>query len=421
MNARDIIAAARYRATKPDLMPYLSSVLLSLRPVEVPGLGTVAVDAGWRLYYDPAVIESWGVFNQADDGCTAAILHESMHCLYNHNERRRDRDAHLWNVAADVAINDSLREAGIRLPAIRHANGEGSAVYPETFDLPGGLTAEEYYELLLSKAKKVPVYKCGGCAGNPYEWEEKSKDQGHAGEGGEGGEGDGGTTGIADMDQQLLRRATAEAIQQHAKLAGQVPAALKAWADCELTPSRIDWRKRLASLVRNTLASAAGASDYTYSRLSRRQWGMRAVFGPRAPIMPALRSPVPVVKGVLDVSGSMGSGEGSPALAARSEIMGICKALGSPVAWVSCDTQVAARARVGSKRDLAKLADTQGGTDLRVAIRELDQPGVDVVIVLTDGYSPFPARGETRARLIVAITPGGQQPPEHIPCVMIEG
>ena len=49
ISARDIIASARCRATKHDMMPYMSSVLLSLRPVDSRGLGTVAVDAGWRL------------------------------------------------------------------------------------------------------------------------------------------------------------------------------------------------------------------------------------------------------------------------------------------------------------------------------------------------------------------------------------
>jgi len=407
VNARDLIAAARYRATRPDMMPYLSSVLLSLRPVEVPGLGTVGVDAGWRLYYDPKVIESWGVFSQADDGVTVVLLHEALHCALHFHERLGARDPQIFNVAQDCSINEILVEAGLRLPAFKHDSGlEGAAVLPSTFGLPPKLTAEEYYNLLLKQAIKTPSHKCGGCAGNPHDCEQ-----------GQGSPLDSGIEGISPLDQQLLRRATAEAVQQHGKHAGNLPGALKAWADIELAPPKVDWRKQLASLVRCTLASAAGQSDYTYRRPARRQWGLRAVFGSRSPIMPALRAPIPTVKGVLDVSGSM---IGAPALAARAELMGICKALGSPVEWVSCDTQIAARARVGSKRDIGKLGDTQGGTALDVAIRQLDRERPDVVIVLTDGYTGWGNRGDYRCRLLAAITPHGQKPPDWVPWVQIE-
>jgi predicted metal-dependent peptidase len=45
-----------------------------------------------------------------------------------------------------------------------------------------------------------------------------------------------------------------------------------------------------------------------------------------------------------------------------------------------------------------------GGTDLRVGIAaaQASRPRPDVVVVLTDGYTPWPAQ-PTRARLVVAI------------------
>ena len=39
--------------------PYLASALWSLIPIQTPGLGTLAVDMYWRLYYDPEAIEKW--------------------------------------------------------------------------------------------------------------------------------------------------------------------------------------------------------------------------------------------------------------------------------------------------------------------------------------------------------------------------
>jgi hypothetical protein len=46
--AAKIIAQARW--------PYLSTLIFSLRIVETPDLPTLAVDAGWRMYYNPAFV-----------------------------------------------------------------------------------------------------------------------------------------------------------------------------------------------------------------------------------------------------------------------------------------------------------------------------------------------------------------------------
>ena len=41
--------------------PYLASALWSVQRVAVPGLGTLAVDDRWRLFYDPEVAAAWSV------------------------------------------------------------------------------------------------------------------------------------------------------------------------------------------------------------------------------------------------------------------------------------------------------------------------------------------------------------------------
>ena len=54
---QDIISAARLQVHSRH--PYMSYALFSLRPHPVDGLGTMAVDAKWRLYYDPEVVTRW--------------------------------------------------------------------------------------------------------------------------------------------------------------------------------------------------------------------------------------------------------------------------------------------------------------------------------------------------------------------------
>ena len=47
----DSLKIARTRAAEDR--PYLASALWNLVPVERKGLGTMATDSSWRLYYDP--------------------------------------------------------------------------------------------------------------------------------------------------------------------------------------------------------------------------------------------------------------------------------------------------------------------------------------------------------------------------------
>ncbi len=50
-NIPDQITVARLRAR--EKLPYFTSLLMSLYPVESPGIGTMAVDKYGRLYWDP--------------------------------------------------------------------------------------------------------------------------------------------------------------------------------------------------------------------------------------------------------------------------------------------------------------------------------------------------------------------------------
>ncbi|HEM61895.1 MAG TPA: hypothetical protein ENO24_06360, partial [Chloroflexi bacterium] len=64
------------------IRPYLATAVLSMLPVEAPGLGTLAVDHRWRVYYDPDVISRWPMQELA-----AALYHEVSHLLRDHHGR----------------------------------------------------------------------------------------------------------------------------------------------------------------------------------------------------------------------------------------------------------------------------------------------------------------------------------------------
>jgi len=70
-------------------------------------------------------------------------IHEISHILREHGDRAKAHNAShgLWNVAADLEINDSKWE-GLAPPDIF------PLVFPETYDLPEGQITEYYYQKL---------------------------------------------------------------------------------------------------------------------------------------------------------------------------------------------------------------------------------------------------------------------------------
>lgn len=396
----DVIAAARFQVHSRH--PYMSYALFALRPHPVPGLGTMAVDERWRMYYDPEVVMQWHIEAAKDarkatrttHGVAAVIFHELGHVLRHHFRRRGQRDPQRWNLANDCEINDDVVAAGWKLP--------GSPIMPAMIGMPEGLTAEEYYpKIPESKAESGPGQssnipgcggKCGKSAGNPADGEpqEAPADAPH---------------GADEMEQEIILQKTAAAIVEHAKHnRGKIPGGLKAWAEARIEPPRIDWRKRLAGACRNAVRATAGASQSTWMKTGRRS--LYSAGRPGYPLAPAYYQPIPDVGVVLDVSGSMSAtrkGEGRTILEeALAEVLGVTKACGAEVKVYATDAAVQVASKVRSARDLEKLNKGGGGTILTVGIEAADRNKHDVVVVVTDGYTDVPDR-MPRARLVWAV------------------
>ena len=449
-SAADIIAGARMQVYLKH--PYLSPALFALRLCPVPGLGTLAVDEGWRLYYDPDTVIRWhreevegmlaAVAGTGDghDGVAGVVFHEVGHVLRQHFGRRGDRDPFSWNMATDREINDDVIEAGWKLP--------GVPLLPRDVGMSNGLTAEEYYvehprrreggasgnpfDLLAPGCGGA----CGGASGNPTAWEESQpggtlrtgvSDPKGSCSPPPGGEGDLLFPSPCDpLEQEIVLRQTARDVQEHIKQHGQgsVPAGLQAWADAKLEPPRIDWRRHLAGLVRRALAATAGASDWTWRRPGRR--ALHSAGRPGWPLAPAYHQPTPTVGVVLDTSGSMGCERDGRTYEdeALSEVLGIARAAGADVWAVACDADAYDPVRVRDVRDLAKLNRGGGGTDMRPGYEAVVRArGPDVVIIVTDGLvgGGWPDRLACRGRRVIGCVVGGtgQKAPEWIETVEV--
>jgi len=139
------LAEARILAARK--MPYMTHQVMTLIPVERPGLNTMAVDEYCRLYFDPAFLEGRDLTH-----LSFVVLHEAIHVWSKHARRgvrllgekpAADR-LDLWRLAVDAAVNDVLEQSGLPCPE------EG--VTPAKLDLPRNKSAEEYFDLLLQRA-----------------------------------------------------------------------------------------------------------------------------------------------------------------------------------------------------------------------------------------------------------------------------
>lgn len=209
--------------------------------------------------------------------------------------------------------------------------------------------------------------------------------------------------GINEERADVIRRGVARQVREHKKSRGTVPSSWERWAD-EILDPKVDWRTMLGSMVRREIAILQGVRDYTYSRPSRRQSSFRKRGS--GIVLPAMRKPPPPnVSIVVDTSGSMSDTMLGWAL---SETQGVLKTLGSSgrnVSVVSCDAAAGTSQRV---RQVSQVnLSGGGGTDMRVGINAaLEQrPAADVIIVLSDGYTPWPDE-PTKVPLIIGLTCG---------------
>lgn len=342
------------------------------------------------------------------DELAAVLIHEAMHIALKHGERGAAMGvvpdptpegftrARMWNYAADACINEEIRKF-TTLPKI---NGS-PCIFPESLNQPPGLPTEERFRRLLEEQKKQPQPKsgagqagsgdgkdkkggaaaghCGGCTQRPLPGEPAP---------GKGKGKDGEAEGRSEAEMERMRRATAEAVKEFSsKNRGLVPDSLDRWADELLKPAKIDWRTRLARSIRGAVAYRAGAMDFTWSRVSRRQSGVG--WGVGRPVIPATHAPTPRVACALDTSGSMGSELLAEALA---EIQGVLMAVGAQVTFVVCDAEVHGVKQIKNIQDAAKMMKGGGGTYLEPAVKAIselkDRP--TIAIVLTDGYCDDP-------------------------------
>jgi predicted metal-dependent peptidase len=371
----DLRKVAASRVFAVSRYPYLASALFATQVHPAEGSGTIAVDRGWQVHADPEVLDAMAV-----DDFGRLLVHLVSHLLRDHATRAEragvndtDGDPQAWNRASDAEVNDDLAPQGM--------------VPPCAADVPAGLGAEEgrlaeqYYELARHGLR---AWDCGsGCDSLDRPWDDT-----------------GAPGGLNDRDGEFLRLGVAsEMHRSEAQEPGSVAAGWLQWAE-RILPSRTDWRRVLAAEVQAGVVRMAGMVDYSYRRPSRRSESTPSV------IMPTLERPVPDVAIVCDTSGSMTGDLLGRVLAEVEAMLQRVGLRGTNVRVLSCDAQVHAVKRVSRASQIELLGG--GGTDMGEGIAQALalRPRPSIVVVLTDGFTPWPAEAPRRAKVIVGLIEG---------------
>jgi len=366
------------RAYAAERLPWFAPALYAAPLVLTDSCPSVAaVDEGMRIYFNPECVRQ--LLAQAETTQRAlrqlAFLwvHEICHILRRHAERAKEKGAEpiRWNIAADLEINDAQWQ-GLEIPEAF------PPLLPKQLGLRKGKLAEFYYDALEKEVCSTSgewegVSDEGSGVHGQKRWWELPADDKRA-------------PARSESDKELIRREVAEELRQR-KSWGDIPAGWKRWAEEVLNP-KVNWRDLLKRKVRGALTIGTGQRiDYSFARPHRRA----EVYDPVLP--PSLQGDfLPRIACVVDTSGSMSKRKLAQALA---EVRKVLETFRLPITVIPCDAVPYEPIQVFTSSQAQRLRLRGGGGTNMIAGIEAAlklRPIPDVVIVLTDGYTPFPPK-----------------------------
>ena len=347
------IAKARGRLLVKHI--FYATLVLNTPFVVDNTIPTAATDMK-KIYYNEKFIDSLPT-----EVVMFIIVHEVMHKMFKHGLRRGGRKHEMWNIACDHAINLILKKGGFAVWS--------NAYCDPTYE---GMSTEEIYDILNEEDKKN-----GGGSGKC-----------------DGGFGQGDLREPENLDavevaaiEQAINHHIAQAVAA-GRMAGQMPAGLDLLVDGLLAKPQ-PWQEHLREYM-----TRVTQDDESWSRRNRRISKY---------ILPTRWSEgMGEITVIGDTSGSMMQDKIFAQIAAElNEIVEQVKPELVRVIWAD-DDECALQEIFLPGEEITLHPKGGGGTDMRKPLRFVEQYDPEVVLLITDGYTPWPK--ETPYPLIVACT-----------------
>lgn len=340
--------------------PFFSNILLKRDLIETTRIPTFAVDAQGNILYNTDFADKLDV-----EELKFVLAHEAMHVALAHLARLGDRDPELWNIATDAVINSILVKAEVG----RMIEG---GVFMEGSD---ERTAEDIYKDLVQEKQ--------GQSSAPDQGDgNKGKDKGLH------------TPSIEDILPDFANgmteseRQTAEAngkieisqALQSARMMGKDDGYLERVIG-KLITSKTPWFELLEKYM-----TAKSGRHLSWNRPNHRY--LQTAYLPRREKLPSMGG---VVVGI-DCSGSITQSEVDEALGHITRICEECRPETLDVLWTTTEVQHVDTFTSEDYPLEVQPFTTSGGTDMReiTTWAERNRPDAELVIILTDGYTPYP-------------------------------
>lgn len=377
----NIEASIRFaRAYCANKLPWFAPALFHCRIHIDERVPIAAVDYHFNVYFNPKAIleiEKSGTREEQMAQIGFLWIHEICHVLREHGERAKERKAKpfIWNVAADLEINDG-KWKGLTMPKAF------PGMHPHQYKWQTGQLAEFYYKKLINsndeelqrflKEGYRTLNEGSGVHGQPCEWEVDSSGQKQE---------------LNPIETEVIRRSVAKEMKAN-KAMGSMPGGWGRWVEEKLA-GKVDWRQVLRHRMSVAISTGVGSRiDYNFQRPNRRQ----SIYSPF--LLPTLGGNMSArVSCVVDTSGSM---TGEQMGQAVGEVLGVLQAFQVPVTVIPCDARAYEPIKIAAPSDYFKLKQLPGGggtnmiVGIDAALKLKPQP--DTVLVLTDGYTPYPAK-----------------------------
>jgi predicted metal-dependent peptidase len=331
--------------------PFFASILLrkELRMSKI--VTSFGIDAQGHIYVNPDYIETIDVPQIVWGFC-----HEIGHWIGQHFPRRKHRDHKRWNYAGDAWINDWLKECNVGTPI------------PNTVNMPGSYakTVDEIYDGL-------PEQQGGGKG--------KGNDPGYDNGLGDEFVGESELTDAEINASEAEVKVTIAQAAQAAKMQGKLSAAIARIVD-EIINVKTPWYEILERFM-----IGFTKNEQSWKRPNRR-------FMPLGVYMPSIQSTPSMGEIVIeiDVSGSVSQKELNEFGAQANRIIELCRPEKVHVVYTHshiCKTDTFE----SDEWPIEFKCDESGGTDMTAVFKWIEDEGIDpdCVVVLTDGYTPFPS------------------------------
>lgn len=387
----DRVQAARAQFALREV--FFATILYGTPAIKDDSVGTACTDMV-SIRYSPKF------FNTLDTETIMFVwAHEVLHIAYKHGLRRGNRNPKLWNIACDYMINLQLNDNGFKL--WKDKDGKMLCLFDTKWR---GMSAEQIYDKLqqeLDEKRKRRKQQSG---------DQSNQSDQQSGSGGgdplddmdtDGLHGDVDAPGNMDQEQMAeIERTINQRVAQAAnmsRMAGKLSGDLARMVDEILNP-KIPWTEVLREYLHTTVNH-----DESWSRRNRR---FQQVY------LPARWSEkLGEIAIIGDTSGSISPNELCRYAAEVNYI--VDNLMPERIRTVWADVRVAGEQVFEQGDAFAPQPKGGGGTDMRVPLDHVSQYNPDVVILFTDGYTPWPDT-DPDYPLIVCCTTDAPVPVGHV-------